>query len=67
MELYEGNAMFIKRLVGILALHYQNTGETPDFESDYIPSWLIKGEILSRQEVLFDNPPVFDMQALGLA
>jgi len=32
----------------------------------FTPSWLIKGEIPSRQAVLFDNPPVFDMAALGL-
>ncbi|MEG3754944.1 hypothetical protein [Psychromonas arctica] len=66
MGLYRGSAMLLRRLLGVLALHYQTTGKVPEFESDYIPSWLIKGEIPSRQEVLFDNPPEFTLAGIGL-
>jgi len=66
ISLYGGSAMLLRRLLGVLALHYQTTGELPEFESDYIPTWLIKGEIPSRQEVLFDSPPEFTLAGIGL-
>lgn len=66
IELYDSKAMVMRDIIALLALHFQRTGESPDFDSPYIPSWLIKGEFPSREAVLFDNPPEFTLQALGL-
>ncbi|MCP4326342.1 MAG: hypothetical protein GY951_03480 [Psychromonas sp.] len=65
IDLFDQSAMLMRDLLGFLALHYQRTGESPDFESPYIPSWLIKGEFPSREEVLFNNPPVFDLKSVA--
>ncbi|MCG7498016.1 Imm49 family immunity protein, partial [Vibrio sp. Of7-15] len=49
--------------LGLLALHYQRTGETPSFDSPYIPLRLIQSEGPTREEVLA-NPPPFTLEAI---
>ncbi|MCG7500236.1 hypothetical protein MHO82_25645, partial [Vibrio sp. Of7-15] len=49
--------------LGLLALHYQRTGETPSFDSPYTSLRLIQGEGPTREEVLA-NPPPFTLEAI---
>ncbi|RJG49959.1 Imm49 family immunity protein [Motilimonas pumila] len=64
LQLFSDEAMLPLQLIGMLALHHQRTGETIDFTTDYLPSWLVEGDFPSREEVLFQQPPTFDLASV---
>ncbi|WP_342029466.1 Imm49 family immunity protein [Vibrio sp. S9_S30] len=61
LDLLAREAMFHTITTAFLTAHYRRTGQTVSFDSPYVPQWLIKGEGLTREEVLA-NPPVFDLE-----
>ncbi|WP_438468579.1 hypothetical protein [Vibrio vulnificus] len=63
LHLNDRSCLFHNILTAFLKVHYQQTGETPSFDSLYAPMWLIKGEGLSF-EALKTNPPEFTVESV---
>ncbi|MGL0923155.1 immunity 49 family protein [Vibrio vulnificus] len=63
LHLNDRSCLFHNILTAFLKVHYQQTGETPSFDSLYAPMWLIKGEGLSF-EALKANPPEFTVESV---
>ncbi|HAS6187855.1 hypothetical protein ABRZ79_20185 [Vibrio vulnificus] len=63
LHLNDRSCLFHNILTAFLKVHYQQTGETPSFNSLYAPMWLIKGEGLSF-EALKANPPEFTVESV---
>ncbi|MFD2178492.1 Imm49 family immunity protein [Veronia pacifica] len=63
LSLFNEAALFHLITTGFLATHFQRTGETVSFDTEYTPQWLIKGEGPTREEVLA-NPPVFELDVV---
>ncbi|HDY8018174.1 TPA: hypothetical protein ACGVB5_001813 [Vibrio vulnificus] len=63
LHLNDRSCLFHNILTAFLKVHYQQTGETPSFDSLYAPMWLIKGEDLSF-EALKANPPEFTVESV---
>ncbi|EOA6542891.1 TPA: hypothetical protein ACGU7E_000176 [Vibrio vulnificus] len=63
LHLNDRSCLFHNILTAFLKVHYQQTGETPSFDSLYAPMWLIKGEGPSF-EALKANPPEFTVESV---
>ncbi|HAS8484836.1 TPA: hypothetical protein I7727_02620 [Vibrio vulnificus] len=63
LHLNDRSCLFHNILTAFLKVHYQQTGETPSFDSLYTPMWLIKGEGPSV-EALKANPPEFTVESV---
>ncbi len=63
LHLNDRSCLFHNILTAFLKVHYQQTGETPSFDSLYTPMWLIKGEGPSF-EALKANPPEFTVESV---
>ncbi|EHU4914885.1 immunity 49 family protein [Vibrio vulnificus] len=63
LHLNDRSCLFHNLLTAFLKVHYQQTGETPSFDSLYTPMWLIKGEGPSF-EALKANPPEFTVESV---
>ncbi|HDY7989606.1 TPA: hypothetical protein ACGUVV_003499 [Vibrio vulnificus] len=63
LHLNDRSCLFHNILTAFLKVHYQQTGETPSFDSLYAPMWLIKGEG-SSFEALKANPPEFTVESV---
>ncbi|ODA30658.1 hypothetical protein A8L45_19805 [Veronia pacifica] len=63
LSLFNEAALFHLITTGFLATHFQRTGETVSFDTEYTPQWLIKGEGPTREDVLA-NPPVFELDVV---
>ncbi|EGQ8090984.1 hypothetical protein J7I10_001962 [Vibrio vulnificus] len=63
LHLNDRSCLFHNILTAFSKVHYQQTGETPSFDSLYAPMWLIKGEGLSF-EALKANPPEFTVESV---
>ncbi|MCU8492678.1 hypothetical protein M2G34_22535, partial [Vibrio vulnificus] len=63
LHLNDRSCLFHNILTAFLKVHYQQTGETPGFDSLYTPMWLIKGEGPSF-EALKANPPEFTVESV---
>ncbi|RZP92160.1 immunity 49 family protein [Vibrio vulnificus] len=63
LHLNDRSCLFHNILTAFLKVHYQQTGETPSFDSLYAPMWLIKGEGPSFA-ALKANPPEFTVESV---